>query len=95
MIVKKNQASLYEYLDLLFRLPAHPADQEERIHQWSSYTTPCLACNRRLTAPFLCSEAAVRSAKSVGRSFGLSTNDTAHFIGSPSLSVAPILGTAY
>jgi predicted transposase YbfD/YdcC len=28
MIVKKNQASLYEYLDMLFTLPAHPADQE-------------------------------------------------------------------
>jgi len=28
MIVKKNQAALYEYLDLLFRLPAHPADRE-------------------------------------------------------------------
>lgn len=28
MIVKKNQATLYEYLDLLFSLPAHPADQE-------------------------------------------------------------------
>jgi predicted transposase YbfD/YdcC len=29
MIVKKNQAALYEYLDLLFTLPAHPADREE------------------------------------------------------------------
>jgi predicted transposase YbfD/YdcC len=28
MIVKKNQASLYDYLDMLFKLPAHPADQE-------------------------------------------------------------------
>jgi predicted transposase YbfD/YdcC len=28
MIVKKNQATLYEYLDMLFRLPAHPADHE-------------------------------------------------------------------
>jgi predicted transposase YbfD/YdcC len=28
MIVKKNQAALYEYLDLLFTLPAHPADRE-------------------------------------------------------------------
>jgi hypothetical protein len=28
MIVKKNQATLYEYLDMLFRLPAHPADRE-------------------------------------------------------------------
>jgi len=28
MIVKKNQAALYEYLDMLFRLPAHPADHE-------------------------------------------------------------------
>jgi predicted transposase YbfD/YdcC len=28
MIVKKNQAVLYEYLDMLFTLPAHPADQE-------------------------------------------------------------------
>jgi predicted transposase YbfD/YdcC len=28
MIVKKNQATLYDYLDLLFRLPAHPADRE-------------------------------------------------------------------
>jgi predicted transposase YbfD/YdcC len=28
MIVKKNQASLYEYLDMLFSLPAHPADRE-------------------------------------------------------------------
>ncbi|MFL5800790.1 MAG: ISAs1 family transposase [Roseiflexaceae bacterium] len=28
MIVKKNQASLYSSLDMLFRLPAHPADRE-------------------------------------------------------------------
>lgn len=28
MIVKKNQAALYEYLDLLFTLPPHPADHE-------------------------------------------------------------------
>jgi len=28
MIVKKNQAALYEYLDMLFKLPAHPADHE-------------------------------------------------------------------
>lgn len=28
MIVKKNQATLYQYLDMLFTLPAHPADQE-------------------------------------------------------------------
>ena len=28
MIVKKNQATLYEYLDLLFTLPAYPADRE-------------------------------------------------------------------
>jgi len=28
MIVKKNQAALYAYLDMLFRLPAHPADHE-------------------------------------------------------------------
>ena len=28
MIVKKNQAALYEYLELLFTLPAHPADHE-------------------------------------------------------------------
>jgi predicted transposase YbfD/YdcC len=28
MIVKKNQAVLYEYLDVLFRLPPHPADHE-------------------------------------------------------------------
>jgi len=28
MIVKKNQAALYEFLDLLFTLPAHPADHE-------------------------------------------------------------------
>jgi predicted transposase YbfD/YdcC len=28
MVVKKNQASLYEFLDMLFSLPAHPADQE-------------------------------------------------------------------
>jgi predicted transposase YbfD/YdcC len=28
MIVKKNQAALYEYLDMLFRLPAQPADRE-------------------------------------------------------------------
>ena len=28
MIVKKNQATLYEYLDMLFTLPAHPADRE-------------------------------------------------------------------
>ncbi len=28
MIIKKNQAALYEYLDMLFTLPAHPADHE-------------------------------------------------------------------
>jgi len=28
MIVKKNQAALYAYLDMLFTLPAHPADRE-------------------------------------------------------------------
>jgi predicted transposase YbfD/YdcC len=28
MIVKKNQAALYTYLDMLFTLPAHPADRE-------------------------------------------------------------------
>jgi len=28
MIVKKNQGLLYEYLDMLFALPAHPADRE-------------------------------------------------------------------
>jgi len=28
MIVKKNQAALYTYLDMLFTLPAHPADHE-------------------------------------------------------------------
>ena len=28
MVVKKNQASLYEFLDLLFSLPAHPCDHE-------------------------------------------------------------------
>jgi predicted transposase YbfD/YdcC len=28
MVVKKNQATLYEFLDLLFRLPAHPCDHE-------------------------------------------------------------------
>ena len=28
MIVKKNQASMYDYLDMLFTLPAHPADHE-------------------------------------------------------------------
>jgi predicted transposase YbfD/YdcC len=28
MIVKKNQAALYDYLDMLFTLPAHPADHE-------------------------------------------------------------------
>lgn len=28
MVVKKNQASLYEFLDMLFSLPAHPADRE-------------------------------------------------------------------
>jgi len=28
MVVKKNQASLYEFLDMLFSLPAHPADHE-------------------------------------------------------------------
>ena len=33
MIVKKNQATLYEYLDMLFSLPAHPADREV----WESY----------------------------------------------------------
>lgn len=28
MVVKKNQASLYEFLELLFGLPAHPSDHE-------------------------------------------------------------------
>jgi predicted transposase YbfD/YdcC len=28
MVIKKNQASLYEFVDLLFGLPAHPADHE-------------------------------------------------------------------
>jgi len=28
MVVKKNQRTLYDFLDLLFRLPAHPADHE-------------------------------------------------------------------
>jgi predicted transposase YbfD/YdcC len=28
MVVKKNQASLYEFLELLFSLPAHPSDHE-------------------------------------------------------------------
>src|SRR5204863_819907 len=28
MVVKKNQATLYEFLDMLFSLPAHPADHE-------------------------------------------------------------------
>jgi predicted transposase YbfD/YdcC len=28
MVVKKNQASLYEFLDILFSLPAHPSDHE-------------------------------------------------------------------
>lgn len=28
MVVKKNQRSLYEFLELLFSLPAHPADHE-------------------------------------------------------------------
>jgi len=28
MVVKKNQRTLYEFLELLFRLPAHPADHE-------------------------------------------------------------------
>ena len=28
MVVKKNQASLYEFLEMLFSLPAHPADHE-------------------------------------------------------------------
>jgi predicted transposase YbfD/YdcC len=28
MVVKKNQRSLYEFLDMLFSLPAHPADHE-------------------------------------------------------------------
>jgi predicted transposase YbfD/YdcC len=28
MIVKKNQAALYEYLDMLFTAPPHPADHE-------------------------------------------------------------------
>jgi predicted transposase YbfD/YdcC len=51
MIVKKNQANLYEYLDLLFSLPAHPADRElwdtigpitEKAHgRWETRTLPC------------------------------------------------------
>lgn len=28
MVVKKNQATLYEFLDILFSLPAHPSDHE-------------------------------------------------------------------
>ena len=28
MVVKKNQATLYEFLEMLFSLPAHPADHE-------------------------------------------------------------------
>jgi predicted transposase YbfD/YdcC len=28
MVVKKNQRTLYNFLDMLFRLPAHPADHE-------------------------------------------------------------------
>jgi hypothetical protein len=28
MVVKKNQPALYEFLELLFSLPAHPADHE-------------------------------------------------------------------
>lgn len=28
MVVKKNQASLYEFLEMLFSLPAHPSDHE-------------------------------------------------------------------
>jgi predicted transposase YbfD/YdcC len=28
MVVKKNQATLYDFLDMLFSLPAHPADHE-------------------------------------------------------------------
>jgi len=28
MVVKKNQRTLYEFLELLFRLPSHPADHE-------------------------------------------------------------------
>jgi predicted transposase YbfD/YdcC len=28
MVVKKNQRTLYDFLDLLFRLPSHPADHE-------------------------------------------------------------------
>jgi predicted transposase YbfD/YdcC len=28
MVVKKNQATLYEFLDMLFSLPAHPSDHE-------------------------------------------------------------------
>ena len=32
MVVKKNQASLYEFLDRLFSLPAHPADHEVWDH---------------------------------------------------------------
>ncbi len=28
MVVKKNQGTLYEFLDMLFSLPAHPADHE-------------------------------------------------------------------
>jgi len=33
MIVKKNQAALYEYLDMLLTLPSHPADREV----WDSF----------------------------------------------------------
>jgi predicted transposase YbfD/YdcC len=28
MVIKKNQATLYEFLDMLFNLPAHPSDHE-------------------------------------------------------------------
>ena len=32
MVVKKNQATLYEFLDILFSLPAHPSDHEVWDH---------------------------------------------------------------
>ena len=37
MVVKKNQATLYEFLDMLFSLPAHPCDQEV----WDQFGPKC------------------------------------------------------
>jgi len=54
MVVKKNQRSLYEFLELLFRLPAHPADKEV----WDQYGPRCEKGHGRLETRTLISGSA-------------------------------------